>query len=268
MKYSLANTPEIVIALEDYFGTPYPFDKLDNVAAPDFWRRRDGERGPDRLSRQPDVPRRELLGRRSASAFWGVSAHELAHQWFGDLVTMQWWDDLWLNEAFATWMGNKIHGQLRPEAHTDRGLLEGAHRRDGRRQPRQHAPHPRADQRLHRRSSRPSTASPTRRAARCWRCSSATSARTSSAPACATTCTTHARGNATSADLIDALAAQSDDPAGRRGGVPELHRPAGRAVREGRRRMRRGQAGAGGARSSVTCRSVRPPARRRRGASR
>ena len=59
-------------------------------------------------------------------SFWGVSAHELAHQWFGDLVTMRWWDDLWLNEAFATWMGNKIHGQLRPEAHTDRGLLEGA----------------------------------------------------------------------------------------------------------------------------------------------
>ena len=39
---------------------------------------------------------------------------------------MRWWDDLWLNEAFATWMGNKIHGQLRPEAHTDRGILEGA----------------------------------------------------------------------------------------------------------------------------------------------
>ena len=125
MQYSLAHTPEIVTALEDYFGIPYPFAKLDNMAAPDFWAGamenaglivyRDSLMFPDETS---------AVGRRQA--FWGVSAHELAHQWFGDLVTMRWWDDLWLNEGFATWMGNKIHGQLQPEAHTDRGLLEGA----------------------------------------------------------------------------------------------------------------------------------------------
>jgi alanyl aminopeptidase len=125
MQYSLANTPEIVRALENYFDVPYPFEKLDNVAAPDFWAGamenagmivyRDSLMFPDEKS---SVSQRQ--------SFWGVSAHELAHQWFGDLVTMRWWDDLWLNEAFATWMGNKIHGQLRPEAHTDRGILEGA----------------------------------------------------------------------------------------------------------------------------------------------
>ena len=125
MQYSLAHTPEIVRALEDYFGIPYPFEKLDNVAAPDFWAGamenaglivyRDTLMFPDENS---------TVGRRQG--FWGVSAHELAHQWFGDLVTMQWWDDIWLNEGFATWMGNKIHGQLQPQAHTDRGLLEGA----------------------------------------------------------------------------------------------------------------------------------------------
>ncbi len=124
MAYSLANTPAIVKALEDYFGTPYPFDKLDNVAAPDFAAGamenaglivyRDSLMFPD-----------ETSSVRERQSFWSVSAHELAHQWFGDLVTMQWWDDIWLNEAFATWMGNKIHGQLRPEAHTDRSLLEG-----------------------------------------------------------------------------------------------------------------------------------------------
>ncbi|UHQ20949.1 ERAP1-like C-terminal domain-containing protein [Lysobacter sp. KIS68-7] len=124
MKYSLANTPAIVTALENYFGVPYPFEKLDNVAAPDFWAGamenagmivyRDSLMFPDENS---SVSQRQ--------SFWGTSAHELAHQWFGDLVTMRWWDDLWLNEAFATWMGNKIHGQLRPEAHTDRGILEG-----------------------------------------------------------------------------------------------------------------------------------------------
>ena len=130
MKYSLAHTPEIVTALEEYFGIPYPFDKLDNVAAPDFWAGamenaglivyRDSLMFPDENS---------PVGQRQS--FWGVSAHELAHQWFGDLVTMKWWDDLWLNEGFATWMGNKVHGQLQPQAHTDRNLLEGALRAMG-----------------------------------------------------------------------------------------------------------------------------------------
>lgn len=125
MKYSLANTPAIVKGLEDYFGIPYPFDKLDNVAAPDFWAGamenaglivyRDTLMFPDETS---------AVGARQG--FWGVSAHELAHQWFGDYVTTKWWDDIWLNEGFATWMGNKIHGQLQPDAHTDRGLLEGS----------------------------------------------------------------------------------------------------------------------------------------------
>ena len=125
MKYSLANTPQIVRSLEDYFGIPYPFDKLDNVAAPDFWAGamenaglivyRDTLMFPNETS---------AVGQRQS--FWGVSAHELAHQWFGDLVTMRWWDDIWLNEAFATWMGNKITGQLQPQFHTDRTILEGA----------------------------------------------------------------------------------------------------------------------------------------------
>ena len=125
MRYSLQHTPAIVTKLEEYFGTPYPFDKLDNLAAPDFWAGamenaglivyRDTLMFPDEKS----TPRER-------QGFWGVSAHELAHQWFGDLVTMEWWDDLWLNEAFATWMGTKITGQLQPDFHADRGLLEGA----------------------------------------------------------------------------------------------------------------------------------------------
>lgn len=124
MKYSLANTPAIVHALEDYFGIPYPFDKLDNVAAPDFWA---GAMENAGLIVYRDslmfVDEKSAVGQRQG--YWGVSAHELAHQWFGDLVTMKWWDDLWLNEAFATWMGNKITGQLQPQFHTDRGILEG-----------------------------------------------------------------------------------------------------------------------------------------------
>ena len=125
MAYSLKHTPEIVRALEDYFGIPYPFGKLDNLAAPDFWAGAMENAGLIVYRDSLMFPNEEsAVGRRQA--FWGVSAHELAHQWFGDLVTTRWWDDIWLNEGFATWMGNKIHGQLQPDAHTDRGLLEGA----------------------------------------------------------------------------------------------------------------------------------------------
>jgi alanyl aminopeptidase len=123
MRYSLAHTPAIVAALEDYFGLPYPYDKLDNVAAPDFWAGamenaglivyRESLMFPDETSA---VQRRQ--------AYWSVSAHELAHQWFGNLVTMKWWDDLWLNEGFATWMASKIHGRLQPQSNADRALLE------------------------------------------------------------------------------------------------------------------------------------------------
>ncbi len=56
-----------------------------------------------------------------------IDAHELAHQWFGDLVTMPWWDDLWLNEAFATWMEEKITGELRPEYKSAVSMVESAH---------------------------------------------------------------------------------------------------------------------------------------------
>jgi alanyl aminopeptidase len=125
MRYSLAHTPEIVTALEDYFGIPYPFDKLDNLAAPDFWAGAMENAGLNVYRDSLMFPDETSAVRRRQS-FWGVSAHELAHQWFGDLVTTRWWDDIWLNEGFATWMGNKIHGQLQPQAHTDRGLLEGA----------------------------------------------------------------------------------------------------------------------------------------------
>ncbi len=125
MAYALEHTAEIVQALEEYFGTPYPFDKLDLVAAPDFWAGAMENAGlivyRDSLMFADENSPTELR-----QAYWGVHAHELAHQWFGNLVTMPWWDDLWLNEAFATWMGNRITGRLKPEFHTDRGLMEGA----------------------------------------------------------------------------------------------------------------------------------------------
>jgi aminopeptidase N len=57
-------------------------------------------------------------------AFGMVVAHELAHQWFGDLVTPAWWDDIWLNESFANWMGYRIGNEWRPDLNIGAGALE------------------------------------------------------------------------------------------------------------------------------------------------
>ena len=125
MAYALEHTAEVVAALERYFDIPYPFDKLDILAAPDF--------AAGAMENAGLITYRDSLmfigdntptGQRQA--YWGVHAHELAHQWFGDLVTMPWWDDLWLNEAFATWMSAHIVRELKPEFNVQRSRLEGA----------------------------------------------------------------------------------------------------------------------------------------------
>jgi puromycin-sensitive aminopeptidase len=100
--------------LEDYFGLPYAFGKLDQLGVPDF------EAGA--MENAGLVTYREaalLLDPATASLavqkrVAEVVTHELAHQWFGNWVTMEWWDDLWLNEAFATWMAFKIVDAWRP----------------------------------------------------------------------------------------------------------------------------------------------------------
>lgn len=125
LRYALAHTGEIVAALEDYFAIPYPFDKLDLVAAPDF--AAGAMENPGLI-----VYRDNLLYAdensdvRSRQGYWRVHAHELAHQWFGNLVTMPWWDDIWLNEGFADWMESKITGRLQPGFHAERSKQEGA----------------------------------------------------------------------------------------------------------------------------------------------
>jgi puromycin-sensitive aminopeptidase len=101
--------------LEEYFDLPYPYGKLDLVAVPDF------EAGA--MENAGAVFFREtllLLDPATASLderkhAGEVIAHELAHMWYGDLVTMAWWDDLWLNEAFATWMAYRVVNDWRPK---------------------------------------------------------------------------------------------------------------------------------------------------------
>src|SRR5215471_10100633 len=106
---------EILKYYDQYYGTPYPFGKLDIVGAPDF------EAGA--MENTAAIFYRESLlfiDDKNASVkahqdVFEVLAHEMAHQWFGDLVTMKWWDNLWLNEGFATWMALKPSQALHPE---------------------------------------------------------------------------------------------------------------------------------------------------------
>ena len=125
MRYMLERTGEILAAKEAYFGIAYPYDKLDLLAAPDF--------GPGAMENAGLIVYRDQLlyadeksPIRLRQAAFGTHAHELSHQWFGDLVTMRWWDDVWLNESFASWMALKIVDELRPGRHGDRYLIESS----------------------------------------------------------------------------------------------------------------------------------------------
>lgn len=112
---AIQTTPPLLRALEDYFGTPYPYEKLDFIAIPEYWPGAMENAGAITYADDILLLEPAAASVRQRRRLAGVIAHELAHQWFGDLVTMKWWDDLWLNESFANWMGEKITNQVFPE---------------------------------------------------------------------------------------------------------------------------------------------------------
>ena len=125
MKHVLSETPSIIHALENYYGFGYPWDKLDVLAAPDFAAGAMENAGLVTfrdwlLLLDKDSPARNVRGS------FNVTAHELAHQWTGDTVTLEWWNDIWLNEAFATWMQQKITMEVHPEYRADLDRVRGA----------------------------------------------------------------------------------------------------------------------------------------------
>jgi puromycin-sensitive aminopeptidase len=113
--FALDTSVKLLGYFNDYFGIPYPLAKLDHIAIPDFAAGAMENWGAVTYRETALLvdPDNSSAGTRQRVA--EVIAHEMAHMWFGDLVTMEWWDDLWLNESFASWMGNKAVDWLFPE---------------------------------------------------------------------------------------------------------------------------------------------------------
>ncbi|HUQ86895.1 MAG TPA: M1 family aminopeptidase [Vicinamibacterales bacterium] len=117
--FALAAAEQEVAFFNKYFGIPYPYEKLDIIGVPDF--------AAGAMENAGAITFRErMLLANEATASAGVLksvasviSHELAHQWFGDLVTMKWWDDIWLNEGFATWAANKPLAAWKPDWRLD-----------------------------------------------------------------------------------------------------------------------------------------------------
>jgi aminopeptidase N len=114
-QFALDSGVKLLSWFNDYFGVKYPLPKLDLIAVPGgFGGAMENWGGITffesrllfDLATNPDSARRGIFG---------IIAHEMAHQWFGDLVTMAWWDNLWLNEGFATWMATKASEQFYPQ---------------------------------------------------------------------------------------------------------------------------------------------------------
>jgi len=122
---ALDTAAALVDRLQTYFGIQYPYPKLDIVAVPDF--------AAGAMENAGLVTFREELlllppdngGARARHIQAAVIAHEFAHQWFGDLVTMPWWDDIWLNEAFASWMEAKTLDGYQPSYNATLDLVRG-----------------------------------------------------------------------------------------------------------------------------------------------
>jgi aminopeptidase N/puromycin-sensitive aminopeptidase len=123
--YALQVAEQCMKYYNQYFGIKYPFEKLDMLGLPDF--------AAGAMENTGFITYREVilqLDDKNASVGLHkevalVVAHEMAHQWFGDLVTMQWWDDIWLNEGFATWMESKAVEAWKPEWNIDLDDVEG-----------------------------------------------------------------------------------------------------------------------------------------------
>ena len=114
-KLAVESTPRLVAGLENYFDSTFPYQKLDLIATPEFWYGAMENPGAIIYIDRALLIDMENVDPTRYRSIIGTNSHELAHQWFGDVVTMKWWVDLWLNESFSSWMGDKIVAKAYPE---------------------------------------------------------------------------------------------------------------------------------------------------------
>ncbi|WP_243382312.1 M1 family metallopeptidase [Geothrix alkalitolerans] len=113
IRYAAESTPRLVGLLEDFFGMPYPFGKLDVAVVPRYWGTMEHP-GLVALGQPLTLikPGEETPARKEF--YSTIAVHELGHYWFGDVVTMAWWDDTWLNEGMTTWIDAKMMEAFEP----------------------------------------------------------------------------------------------------------------------------------------------------------
>jgi len=128
--FALESSKAVLREYNDYFGVRYPLPKLDNIAGPgrsQFFGAMENW-GAIFTFEYALLLDPAISTQHDKQEVFATAAHEMAHQWFGDLVTMRWWDDLWLNEGFASWMESRMTARLHPEWNTS---LEAVNSRDG-----------------------------------------------------------------------------------------------------------------------------------------
>jgi aminopeptidase N len=124
--FALDSAKTVLHDYNDYFGTPYPLPKLDNIASPgssQFFAAMENW-GAIFTFEYAMLLDPSISTQADKEQVFSDEAHEMAHQWFGDLVTMRWWDDLWLNEGFASWMATRTTVKLHPEWHAELGTVD------------------------------------------------------------------------------------------------------------------------------------------------
>jgi aminopeptidase N len=134
-QFTLESGKAVLQEYNAYFGVPYPLPKLDNIASPgqsQFFAAMENW-GAIYTFEYALLLDPSISTQADKQEVFNTAAHEMAHQWFGDLVTMRWWDDLWLNEGFASWLASRTTERLHPEWHTNLNAIatrEGAMARD------------------------------------------------------------------------------------------------------------------------------------------